>query len=420
MSKSQRAIQAHGQPVSELMAQALANPDLISLAAGFVDQQTLPVEPVRTAIETILKNEVTACQALQYGTTAGDEPLRQAILAMTLEADGMADDSRAPTVGQVVLTAGSNQLLHLVAETLLDPGDIVICASPSYFVFLGILGYLGVRAVGVDVDAEGMLPGRLEQTLEQLERQGDRDRIKVVYLVPYSDNPAGITMSAKRGEEILEIVCRWSGDQRIHLIADEAYRSLQYEGENVPSIRSLDHDGQTVIVAGTFSKSFSPGMRVGWGILPAEMVDPLLDQKGNIDFGSPFFNQRVMREVVSSALYGDHIEKIRAAYQEKRDTLLAAASDHLAMIKGVKWQPPTGGLYVWLELPGEVNTGPGGTLMAAAINAGVLYVPGEYCFPSEGEGVRYNYIRLSYGVQAVERIEQGIEALARAIQKTLV
>jgi 2-aminoadipate transaminase len=402
------------------MAQALANPDLISLAAGFVDQQTLPVEPVRAAIETILEDKVTACQALQYGTTAGDEPLRQAILASTLEADGIAADSRAPTVDQVILTAGSNQLLHLVAETLLDPGDIVICASPSYFVFLGILGYLGVRAVGVDVDAEGMIPGRLEQTLEQLERQGDRDRIKAVYLVPYSDNPAGITMSAKRGEEILEVVCRWSGDQRIHLIADEAYRSLQYEGENVPSIRSLDQDGQTVIVAGTFSKSFSPGMRVGWGILPAEMVESLLDQKGNIDFGSPFFNQRVMREVVSSALYGDHIEKIRTAYQEKRDTLLAAARDHLATIKGVKWQPPTGGLYVWLELPGEVNTGPGGTLMAAAINAGVLYVPGEYCFPSEGEGVRYNFIRLSYGVQSAERIELGIEALAQAIQKTLV
>ena len=121
------------------MAQALANPDLISLAAGFVDQQTLPVEPVRTAIETILKDQVTACQALQYGTTAGDEPLRQAILAMTLEADGIAADSRVPTVDQVVLTAGNNQLLHLVAETLLDPGDIVICASPSYFVFLGIL-----------------------------------------------------------------------------------------------------------------------------------------------------------------------------------------------------------------------------------------------------------------------------------------
>jgi 2-aminoadipate transaminase len=161
-------------------------------------------------------------------------------------------------------------------------------------------------------------------------------------------------------------------------------------------------------------------MRVGWGILPVEMVTSLLDQKGNIDFGSPFFNQRVMREVISSTLYGDHIERIRATYQEKRDTLLAAASDHLATIKGVKWQQPAGGLYVWLELPGEVNTGPGGTLMAAGINEGVLYVPGEYCFPSEGEGVHYNYIRLSYGVQSVERIEQGIEALARAIRQTLV
>ena len=177
--------------------------------------------------------------------------------------------------------------------------------------------------------------------------------------------------------------------------------------------------GWLLIVAGTFSKSFSPGMRVGWGILPAEMVESLLDQKGNIDFGSPFFNQRVMREVVSSALYGDHIKKIRAAYQEKRDTLLAAASDHLATIKGVKWQTPTGGLYVWLELPGDVDTGPAGELLSSAIEEGMLYVPGQYCFPSEGQGVRYNFIRLSYGVQSPKRIDQGIAALARAIRQTL-
>jgi 2-aminoadipate transaminase len=418
LSPSQRAIQARGQPVNELMAQALANPDLISLAAGFVDQGSLPVEPVRMAIEQVLQDNITACQALQYGTTAGDEPLRRAILEMTLQADGEPADGNSVTVDQVVLTAGSNQLLHLVAESLLDPGDIVICANPSYFVFLGILGYLGVRAVGVDVDGEGMLSSHLERALQELERVGDLDRVKAVYLVPYFDNPAGITMSTQRGTEILEIVNRWSDDRRIQIIVDEAYRLLRYEGEDVPSIRSLDKEGQTVVVAGTFSKSFSPGIRVGWGILPVHLVEPVLDQKGNVDFGSPYFNQRVMREVMSSDHYADHVESIRGTYRKKRDAMLAAADDHFSSITGVRWHRPSGGLYVWLELPGDVDTGPAGNLLPAAIEEGMLYVPGQYCFPSEGQGVRYNYIRLSYGVQSPKRIDQGIAALARAIRQT--
>lgn len=418
LSPSQRAIQARGQPVNELMAQALANPDLISLAAGFVDQGSLPVEPVRMAIEQVLQDNITACQALQYGTTAGDEPLRRAILEMTLQADGEPADGHSVTVDQVVLTAGSNQLLHLVAESLLDPGDIVICANPSYFVFLGILGYLGVRAVGVDVDGEGMLSSHLERALQELERVGDLDRVKAVYLVPYFDNPAGITMSTQRGTEILEIVNRWSDDRRIQVIVDEAYRLLRYEGEDVPSIRSLDKEGQTVVVAGTFSKSFSPGIRVGWGILPVHLVEPVLDQKGNVDFGSPYFNQRVMREVMSSDHYADHVESIRGTYRKKRDAMLAAADDHFSSITGVRWHRPSGGLYVWLELPGDVDTGPAGNLLPAAIEEGMLYVPGQYCFPSEGQGVRYNYIRLSYGVQSPKRIDQGIAALARAIRQT--
>ena len=126
-----------------------------------------------------------------------------------------------------------------------------------------------------------------------------------------------------------------------------------------------------------------------------------------------------MREVISSAQYDSHIQKIRVAYQEKRDTLLAAASNPLATITGVQWQQPRGGLYVWLELPGDVDTGPAGNLLSSAIGEGMLYVPGEYCFPSEGQGVRYNYIRLSYGVQSPKRIDQGIAALARAIRQTL-
>ena len=419
LSLSQRAIRAAHQPVSALMARALENPQLISLAAGFVDQQTLPVGIVRKVITQILSDEEAARQALQYGTTLGDPELRELILANCLQLDGLEREQSPVSVDQVVLTAGSNQLLHLVAETLLDPGDIVICTSPSYFVFLGILKQLGVRTMGVAVDQQGMLPDSLEELLEQLQQQGELARVRLLYLVPYYDNPAGITMSRQRGDEILEIIQRWSEKQRIHLLVDEAYRQLRLDGDDVPSLWTRPGAAETVIMAGTFSKSFSPGIRVGWGILPDELIEPLLDQKGNLDFGSPNINQQIMREVLQSGDLQQHLQQLTAGYRVKRDAMLAAADRYLAPLGQLSWCAPAGGLYLWLELPPDVNSGPEGVLFEAALDEGMLYVPGQYCFPAEGEGVRYNTIRLSFGVQSADRIELGMQSLSVALQRLL-
>jgi 2-aminoadipate transaminase len=401
------------------MARALENPQLISLAAGFVDQQTLPVGIVRKVITQILSDEEAARQALQYGTTLGDPELRELILANCLQLDGLEREQSPVSVDQVVLTAGSNQLLHLVAETLLDPGDIVICTSPSYFVFLGILKQLGVRTMGVAVDQQGMLPDSLEELLEQLQQQGELARVRLLYLVPYYDNPAGITMSRQRGDEILEIIQRWSEKQRIHLLVDEAYRQLRLDGDDVPSLWTRPGAAETVIMAGTFSKSFSPGIRVGWGILPDELIEPLLDQKGNLDFGSPNINQQIMREVLQSGDLQQHLQQLTAGYRVKRDAMLAAADRYLAPLGQLSWCAPAGGLYLWLELPPDVNSGPEGELFEAALDEGMLYVPGQYCFPAEGEGVRYNTIRLSFGVQSADRIELGMQSLSVALQRLL-
>jgi len=401
------------------MARALENPQLISLAAGFVDQQTLPVGIVRKVITQILSDEEAARQALQYGTTLGDPELRELILANCLQLDGLEREQSPVSVDQVVLTAGSNQLLHLVAETLLDPGDIVICTSPSYFVFLGILKQLGVRTMGVAVDQQGMLPDSLEELLEQLQQQGELARVRLLYLVPYYDNPAGITMSRQRGDEILGIIQRWSEKQRIHLLVDEAYRQLRLDGDDVPSLWTRPGAAETVIMAGTFSKSFSPGIRVGWGILPDELIEPLLDQKGNLDFGSPNINQQIMREVLQSGDLQQHLQQLTAGYRVKRDAMLAAADRYLAPLGQLSWCAPAGGLYLWLELPPDVNSGPEGELFEAALDEGMLYVPGQYCFPAEGEGVRYNTIRLSFGVQSADRIELGMQSLSVALQRLL-
>ena len=236
---SQRALLSYGQPVSDLMARALANPRLISLAAGFVDQQTLPCEETGQALQALFAETSAAGCALQYGTTAGYPPLREAILQRTWASDGTTGQHEFG-IERVVLTAGSNELLHLVAETLLDPGDIVLCGSPTYFVFLGTLRNLGAVTVGLASDEEGILPEALEGQLRQLELEGSLDRVKAVYLVSYFDNPRGITLPAERRAEIVEICRRWSIRHKIYVIDDMAYRQLRYRGPDHPSFLYYD------------------------------------------------------------------------------------------------------------------------------------------------------------------------------------
>ena len=418
---SQRALWGAGQPISELMSRALADPNIISLAAGFVDDATLPLDATQAAWKSLWGDPVQATRALQYGSTPGLPSLRETILERFI-APAEKDGAPRVTIEQIVLTAGSNQFLHLVANALLDPGDIVLTAAPTYFVFLGIVGELGGRAIGVAADEEGMIPEALEESLRHLDRRGLLPRVKLIYLVPYFDNPTGATLPLTRRAELIEIARRWSRTQRIPVVADDAYRELRYEGKDIPSTRSVDECGEVVIEAGTFSKSFSPGLRVGWGVLPRELVEPVLHLKGNYDFGSAQLNQHLMQQVLMSGMLESHVELLRRSYRRKRDAMLAALETHFAGMVGVAWRKPvpelpSGGLYVWLTVPPSVDTSPRGRLWETALREGVFYVPGHYCYPLEGEPVPRNAMRLSFGVQTPWGIEKGVAALARAVRE---
>lgn len=412
---SQRAGWAGGQPISHLMAQALAHPELISLAAGFVDQITLPVDATNLALESIFSDTTAARVALQYGTTPGYAPLRAQILSRLRADDRLTEAEDRLSIDQVVMSAGSNQLLHLVAESLFNPGDIVLCAAPTYFVYLGTLANLGVRSVGVLADEQGLNPDALEAELARLDQTGELERVKAIYCTSYFDNPTSVSVSLERRPQIVDIARRWSRHGRIFVIEDAAYRELRYSCDDLPSLRSFDTEGDTVILAGTFSKSFSPGVRVGWGILPQDIVQPVCEQKGNFDFGSPHLAQHIMHRVLDLDLFDPHVATLRTAYQEKLAAMLEAADHYLGPLEGVSWIRPQGGLYVWLTLPEWIDGGARGQLLQRAMDAGVLYVPGEYGFPSEGPR-RSNTIRLSFGVQSAENIRRGVSALGDAIR----
>ncbi len=417
---SRRAEWAGGEPITSIvMAKTLAHPELVSLAAGFVDYDSLPLDITQQALEHIWAEPGRVRSALQYGTTIGHSALRDAILQRMLEADGCTAEELNVSTSQVVITSGSNQLLYHLGNVLLDPGDIVLCAAPSYFVFLGVLSSLGARAVGVESDQHGPIPDAINQELTRLEAAGELGRVKAIYITSYYDNPTGATVSTARREAIVELAKRWSRSRPLYIIEDTAYRELRYSGDDPPSMRSLDPQGETVISAGTFSKSFSPGIRVGWGILPPGLVEPILSEKGHFDFGSANFNQTLMAAVFELGLFEPHLEQLRVAYRRKVDAALAAADEFLQPIEGVDWIHPGGGLYVWVRLPQGLDAGLSGRLFDTAVDEGVLYVPGEYCYPPEGRPTRKNRLRLSFGVPSCESVRRGVQSLAKAIGKVM-
>lgn len=414
---SQRAVRAGGQPIGPLMKRALDNPNLISLAAGFVDQATLPVTAMRTATEALLRDTDIARAALQYGSTAGHPALRHAVAERLAQQDNVVFDARIAE--RVVVTTGSNQLLHLIGDLLLEEGDVVVTSAPSYLVFMGLMQGFGVTVDGVLSDANGIVPQALDELLARHHAAGTLSRVKALYVMSYFDNPTSRNLSAERRPEIVEVVHKWSRDHTIYIIEDTAYRDLRYVGDDFPSLRSFDESAEHVIYTSSFSKAFSPGVRVGWGLFPQALLGGALDLKGNSDFGSPNFSQAIVAKVMELGLLEPHVRGLRTAYHEKLKVALAAADRCLGPIDGVSWERPSGGMYLWLQLPDYVDAGMQSQLFDRAVQEGVLYIPGEHCFAGDASTRPRNHIRLSYGSQQAPAIGRGIEALSRAIRSVV-
>ncbi|MFO1093346.1 MAG: PLP-dependent aminotransferase family protein [Planctomycetaceae bacterium] len=414
LSLSRRWHFAREQAISFLMQQAVENPQVISLAAGLVDFGTLPVAETLAGVSDLMAEDDRARHALQYGTTPGADSVRQTILRHFAEQERCTVADLGIDTSQLVLTTGSQQLLSLVCEVLLDPGDICLVTDPTYFVFIGNLNGVGAEAVGVASDEHGLRTDALEAALERLDAEGRLDRVKLIYVVSYYDNPRGVSLGEARRREVVEIARRWSRRQRILVLEDAAYRELRYDGPELPSLWSYDASREQVIYTQTFSKSFSPGLRVGFGIVPRDLVGPICDRKGNEDFGSANFNQRLIGRILETGMYDRHVAEVCAAYTLKRNAMLAAATEFFADIPGVSWVHPAGGLYVWMTLPEHVATGFNSPLFAEAVKrAGVMYVPGELSYAAATPG---NQMRLSFGVQTPDGIREGMRRLASAVR----
>lgn len=412
---SERALRTGEQPISYYMQQAVENPQLISLAAGLVDEESFPAGAMHEALSELLRDSATAQAALQYGTTQGYLALREKLLARTVALDSLTARDLSLSMDDVVVTTGSQQLLYLLAEALLDPGDIVITEAPSYFVFQGTLTSLGARTLSVPMDEQGMRTDALAELLAKLERTGELARVKLIYVVDYFQNPTGLTLSAPRRRELVDLVRQYSRKHRILILEDAAYRELRYDGEDMPSIKSFDRDNRHVILTMTFSKPLAPGLKTGYGVMPSDLVPHILHFKGNHDFGSNNLTQHLLHRFLESGAFDRHAEELRGVYRRKRDVLLEALADEFPRQSGVRWTQPSGGLYVWLSFPAGVHTGPGSGFVENALKEGVLYVPGEFCYVNGDNGpVPRNQVRLSFGVASCDQIREAVRRLGRA------
>jgi 2-aminoadipate transaminase len=416
ISLSTAAKRTNPSSISHLMQTALENPGIVSLAAGFVDQQSLPVEMVAQVAADLFADPMEGRRSLQYGTTIGDLRLRSRLIDFMERSDGRLEGSYKEAIPRTVVTTGSAQLIYLVCEALLDPGDIVIVESPTYFVFLGPVETRGARAIRVPIDEGGLRLDRLDATLALLESRGELDRVKMIYTIPEHANPTGISLAPDRRMPLVDLARRWSKNHRIFVLEDAAYRGLSFQDTEPPTLWSLDSERETVILARTFSKTLSPGFKIGYGILPRGLVDPILSLKANHDFGTSNLNQRLLEQILANGGYERHVANLTKLYRRKCGVFLNALAEHVGPTDpNVRWTRPEGGLFVWMTVPEELDTSFDGPLFSQCVRQGVLYVPGDHAFAPEPEAVPKNHIRLTFGVPSELELIEGARRLAAAL-----
>ncbi len=414
--KSEMAQRVKPASISRLMRIALENPGVVSLAAGFVDQASLPAELVGRAVEELLSDPIDGPRALQYGTTIGDARLRERLVGLMERGDGRRGGDYACAISRTVVTTGSAQLIYLVCEALLDPGDIVLVESPTYFVFLGPVESRGARAIGVPIDGGGLRPDALEETLAALERSGELERVKMIYTIPEHANPTGITLAPERRPALLEIARKWSRTGRILILEDAAYRGLSFGCAEAPTIYSHDAGGDWVIHARTFSKTLSPGLKLGYGVVPRDLVEPILGLKANHDFGTSNFTQLLINRILAGGGYDQHVDDLRTIYARKRDRFLAALDEFVGPLDPeIQWTIPEGGLFVWMTLPAGLDAGFDGPLFGRCVQEGVIYVPGEFAFADEPGPRPRNHLRLTFGLPGETDLVEGARRLGLAL-----
>lgn len=365
-------------------------PDIISFAGGLPAPELFPIDKMQKIAVKVLKEDGKA--ALQYSTTEGYKPLRDIIAAERMHPAGVD-----ATASNILITAGSQQGIEFSSKIFIDKGDYIICESPSYLGALNAFKSYEPRFIEIPMDNEGMIIEELEKVLKA------HPEAKMIYTIPDFQNPTGKTMSIERRKRLAEL----AGIYNIPVIEDNPYGELIFEGNRYPSIKSFDKDGY-VVYLGTFSKTFCPGLRLGWVCASPELLQKYIIVKQGADLQCSTISQREAALFMQTWKLDDHITEIIKVYKTRRDLMIDSIKKYFP--QEVIYTYPAGGLFTWVELKKDLDTK---ELLKEALKEKVAYVPGEQFFPNGGHS---NYFRLNYSNMSDEKIVEGIKRLGKVLK----
>lgn len=371
-------------------------PEVISLAGGLPDVSNMPPEML-DAISTAMSTQ--AVRALQYGPTEGMLKVHEAIQTV------MAEEGTQVDLGELLVTSGGQQAIDLVCKTLVDPGDIVLAEGPTYPGAVPSFTAYQADVRQLEMDEHGLDIDLLEQTLDALAAEGRRP--KFLYTIPTFQNPAGVSMSLERRKRLV----RLAHERELLVVEDSPYSLLRYEGEALPTLRSLD-GGNFVIYLGTFSKILAAGLRIGWVAAPRAIRQKMNIGKQGADLCSASLSQVVVEACLEDVdLWRRYLDELRARYRGRRDVMLEALEQ--SMPTGAEWTRPRGGLFLWARFPEQIDTT---NLLARALRSNVAFVPGRAAY-TDGRGG--NAMRLNFsGVDEAE-IREGVRRIGAVVTEQL-
>lgn len=370
-----------------------ANPEIISFAGGLPAPELFPVDAMKKISAKVIEEH--GRRALQYSSTEGHLPLREKISARMNKNLGTS-----LTADNVVVTTGSQQSLDILAKMYINEGDCILCESPTYLGALSAFHSCLPAYREVETDDDGMMISDLEKAL------AEEKNPKLIYVIPDFQNPSGKTWSLERRKAFMEVVSQHD----ILVIEDNPYGELRFEGVTPPSLKSIDEKGQVVLL-GTFSKIFCPGLRVAWVCASPNFLEFFCNLKQAADLHTSTLSQYEIDVYLSEYDIDEHVKKISAVYRERRDLMVKTMEEHFP--SEVKFTRPEGGLFTWAEMPEGVN---GRDLFMKALEKKVAFVPGGAFYPNGGHE---NTMRLNYSNMPPNRIVEGIQRLGAAIGEYL-
>jgi len=367
-------------------------PELISFAGGLPAPELFPIEEMKEASEAVLTHNGPA--SLQYSATEGFIPLRNAVIKR-MEAIGIRSNLQ-----QVMITSGSQQAIDLTGRLFLDEGDTIICESPTYLAAINAFNVYNAHIVDVEMDEDGMLMEALEKRLQE------NPQTKFIYTIPDFQNPTGRTLKLERRQRMVELANQYD----VLILEDNPYGAIRFTGTPIPPVKHFDTEGR-VIYLSTFSKIFAPGLRLGWICAGEKFIEKYIAFKESADMHSDSFSQRITAKYMEMYDLEEHIEKIKAIYNERCTTMLNSIDQYFP--RNITYVKPNGGLFIWVELSDSVDAS---KIALKCLENNVAIVPGAAFY---AKGAHKNTMRLNFSNSTPEQIIEGIKRIGEVLHRDL-